>query len=570
MVNGEGVFGRRSEQAIRPSLLYVLSLVGFAIVIVTSLGSAIQVLPTSTPFGLLGALPAGYWAGMVIMLLSLALGFRQESETLFFVQSALVFLALWGAPALFERFPSTWDSTMHYYSALEIARQGVIPTTPEFSYAYNYPGFFVLGASYAALVDPPALGFLRLYPLFAAAVTIAAIYLFVRTYVPSADYRLAFLIAAFANVWLQFNFSPQSLGLAAGLLIFVCLEREGTAWRLAAIGLFTFIVVAHPTTLVFVLGAIVLKEVIGRLYRLVIARHRPIRWDRSWPIGAFILIWVAWLITGSASFSTGIAAFIIERLSYILYAGQTVVEQVAMRTSPENVLGQVYPQIRLAAVALFAGAAVLALLHYLYSRKRSSAPIPKNVLTLFFLPFLVVPLDTLFFNGQLYDRGLLYVMLVAPIIFVPLLIGRVHRYVRPVLAVLAVATVVLASSTVFYQESLYVSSEQSIAASEYLAGQGPDTFVVGGYYPYAVWLDDPEGYSRIKYNTAYGGDERAESMDNLTVYFGRGGWLFDRTSELWYRQWGIHYMYDFYVNQTDEHYRVYDNGDHYVVYSRGR
>jgi len=551
-------------------LLYALSFLGLAIVIVASLGPNVQTIPPDTPFGLLGRLPAGYWAGMAIMLVSLFLGYRQESETLFFVQAAVVFAALWGAPSLFEQYPSTWDATMHYYSSLEVVRQGVMPTTPEFSYAYNYPGFFVLGSSYAALVDPPAMGFLRLYPLFAALVTVAAIFLFVRTYVPGADYRLAFLIAAFANVWLQFNFSPQSLGLAAGLLIFVCLEREGMSWRLAAIGLFTFIVVAHPTTLVFVLGAVVMKEVFGRLYRAVVSRHRPIRWDRSWPIGAFILIWVAWLITGSASFSSGIAAFIIERLSYIMYAGQTVVEQVAMRTSPENVFGPWYSQIRLVAVAMFAGAAMLALIHYLWSRKRSTAPIPKNVLTLFFLPFLIVPLDTLFFNGQLYDRGLLYVMLVAPIIFVPLLIGRVHRYARPVLTVLAVVVVVAASSTVFFQESLYVSSDRSVAAADYLATQGPNTYVVGGYYPYAVWLDDEEGYSRLKFNSAYGGDEVADSMDNITVYFGQGGWLFDSTSELWYRQWGIRHMYDFYVNQTVDNYRVYDNGDHYVVYSRGR
>ncbi|NLK25666.1 MAG: hypothetical protein GX307_03700 [Euryarchaeota archaeon] len=561
---------RRSEQAIRPSLLCFLSLIGFAIVIISSLGTDIQTISPGTPFGLLGVLPPGYWAGMGIMLLSLGLGFRHGSERLFFVQSALVFLALWGAPSLFEGFPSTWDSTMHYYSSLEIARGGTMPTDPEFSYAYNYPGFFVLAASYAVLSDPPALLFLQFYPLFAALLTVAAIYLFVRTYVPGADYRLAFLIAAFANVWLQFNFSPQSLGLAAGLLIFVCLEREGIAWRLAAIGLFTFIVLAHPTTLVFVLGAILLKEVVGRIYRMVVARHRPIRWDRPWPIGAFLLIWLGWLITGSASFSHDLFEFIMLRLSYIMYAGQTMVQQVTMRTSPENVLGPEYSQIRLLAVALFVGAALLAMLLYLFTRKRSPAPIPKNILALFIVPFIIVPLDTLFFNGQLYDRGLLYIMLIAPIIFVPLLIGRVHRYIRPVLTVVAVLIVVAVASTAFYQESLYVSSERSIAASDYLAQMGPETYVVGGYYPYDVWSDVPEGYTRIKYNTAYGSEARADSIDNLTIYFGRGAYMFDHTSELWYRQWGIYYMYSFYEGQAASHYRVYDNGDYHVIFSRGR
>lgn len=569
MTSGEGAKLGERERAIRPSLLYMLSLVGFAMVVASSIGHEVQVIPVDAPFGLFGMLPPAYWAGMAIMLLSLALGFRHGTESLFFFQSAVIFLALWGAPTFFERFPSTWDSTMHYYSSLEIARLGAMPIDPAFAYAFNYPGFFVLGSSYIVMADPPALLFLRYYSLFAALFTIAAIYLFVRTYVPGADHRLVFLIAAFANVWLQFNFSPQSLGLAAGLLIFVCLERDGMGWRLAALGLFTFIVVAHPTTLIFVLGAILLKEVAGRTYRLIVGHHKPIRWDRPWPLGAFILIWIGWLLTGSASFSRGIFEFITMRLSYILYAGQTVVEQVALRTSPENVLGAIYSQIRLGSVALFAGATMLAILVLLYYRKKAPRVVPSNILALFILPILIVPLDTLFFNGQLYDRGILYMMLVAPIIFVPLLIGRAGKYARPALTVLAVLIVAAAASTAFYQESLYVSNERSIAAAEYLSERGPGSYVVGGFYPYDVWSDTSEGYSRMKFNAAYGSDDHAETIDNMTLYYGRGGYLFDSTSELWHRQWGIHYMYSFYVAQIGDHYRVYDNGDHYVVFSRG-
>ena len=543
---------------------------GFAIVVASSIGHEVQTIATDVPFGLLGLLPLSYWIGMLIMLTSLLIGFKHGTERLFFFQSLVIFLALWGAPTLFERFPSTWDTTMHYYSSLEIARQGTMPLSPEFSYAYNYPGFFVLGSSYIVMADPPAILFLRAWSLFAAFFTLASIYLFVRTYVPGFDYRLTFLIAAFANVWLQFNFSPQSLGLAAGLLIFVCLEREGIEWRLAALGLFTFIVLAHPTTLIFVLGAILLKEVAGRVYRIFVGRRKGVKKDRPWPLGAFILIWLGWLLTGSSSFSKGLAEFILMRLSYIMYAGQTVVTQVAMRTSPENVLGTIYPQIRLGSVVLFAGATILALIVLLYYRKKKPRVVPSNILALFILPILLVPLDTLFFNGQLYDRGLLFLMLVAPLIFVPLLILRAGRYIRPTLTIIAVLIVIAASSTIFYQESLYISSERSIAATDYLSNRGPDTYVVGGFYPYDVWSDTPEKYQRIKYNTAYGSDERPESIDNITQYFGRGGYLFDHTSELWYRQWGIYYMYSFYEEQARDNYRIYDNGDHYVIYSRGQ
>lgn len=548
--------------------LYALSLIGFAVVVASSLGHQVQEIPTSAPFGLLGMLPIGYWAGLAIMLMSLALGLRDGNETLFFTQTALLFLSLWGAPSFFESYPSTWDSYMHYYSSVEIARSGAVPLDPNFAYAFNYPGFFVLSASYTLLGEPPALAFIRFYPLFAALVTIAAIYLFVRTYVPGTDYRLAFVIAAFANVWLQFNFSPQSLGLAAGLLVFVCLEREGLEWRLAAIGLFVFIVVAHPTTLVFVLGAVALKEIVGRFYRFVIARHRPIRWDRPWPIGAFILIWVAWLITGASSFSSNLAVFIWERLQYLGYVGEQVANQWQMRASPENILGPLYPQMRTAAVGLFIVATLVSLIIYLYVRKRSPAVFPKNILALFLLPFFIVPLDALFFNGQLYDRGILYLVLVAPIIFVPMFIGRAKPRLKVVLTAVALVVVVMAASTVFYQESLYISNDQSIAASTYMAEEVPPTYVVGGYYPYDVWSLEPEEYSRLKFNTAWGSN--GESIANLTTYYGSGSYLFDETTELWYRQWGVRFMYDYYVDQAADYYRVYDNGAYWAAFSPRR
>jgi hypothetical protein len=164
---------------------------------------------------------------------------------------------------MFSKYPTVWDSYVHYDSSLQLVRTGMLSNDDVNSYAFNYPGFFVLGASYALLGEPDALLFLRLYPLFAAIMTMAALYLFARTSVPKLDYRLAFLFSAFANVWLQFNYSPQSMGLVAGLLIFVCLEREGKEWLYAAMFLFAYVVISHPTTLIFVLGAIALKEIVA-------------------------------------------------------------------------------------------------------------------------------------------------------------------------------------------------------------------------------------------------------------------------------------------------------------------
>ncbi len=552
---------RKVETMVRPSFLYALSFVGMAICVASSLGYQLQSVPLGTPFGLFGLLPMTFWIGVVFMVASMVLGMRAGSETLFFVQATLLFVVIWGAPAFFEKYPTIWDSYMHYNSALAIAHNGLVPTDPTFAYAYNYPGFFVLGASYSLIGNPPALEFLKYYPLFAAVFTLAAIYLFVRTYVPRMDHRLAFLFAAFVNVWLQFNFSPQSLGLGCGLLIFVCLEREGRDWRLAALVLFAFITVSHPTTLVFVLGAIILKEVFGRLYRFTFARNRPMRWDRPWPVGAFIIIWLVWFFTGASSFSLNLVQFISDRIRFLGQINESVANQWNLRASPENILGVLYPQLRTGTVAVFILLTGIALIAFFLLRRKGPANFPKNILALFLIPFLIIPLDTLFFNGQLYDRGILYLMLVAPLIFVPLLMTRRWRFVRPTMAVAIALVVVLCASTMFYQEALYISNDQGIAASSFLADDAPNTYVIGGYYPYDVWSGSDEGYMRLKITSVYN-----QTTEQISSYYGGGTFLFDDTTELWYRQWGLMDAYTFYQDQAPHNYKVYDNGAYWVMY----
>jgi hypothetical protein len=549
---------------VRPSFLYILSFLGLGICIASSLGYQLQAVPIGTPFGLMGLLPAAFWVGVAFMVISLFLGMRAGSESLFFIQSLLLFLVIWGIPAMFEKYPTVWDSYMHYNSALAIANSGMVPLAPAYAYAYNYPGFFVLGASYTLLGSPPALEFLKLYPLFAATFTLTAIYLFIRTYVPRIDHRLVFLFAAFANVWLQFNFSPQSLGLAAGLLIFVCLEREGRDWRIAALLLFAFITISHPTTLIFVLGAVLLKELSSRLYRWTLARNRPMRWDRPWPVGVFILIWLGWFFTGASSFTWNLIEFITVRLETLSQINDSLVNQWNLRTTPENILGALYPQLRTGAMVVFIGLTVLAFLAYILLRRKGPVNFPKNILALFIIPFLIIPLDTLFFNGQLYDRGILYLVLIAPVVFVPLLMTKRRKFVRPVLAILVALVVVACASTLFYQEALYISSDRSITASDYLADSAPQTYVVGGYYPYSVWSGKAESYTRIKMTSIYD-----DTSSEVSTYWGSGTYLFDTTSQMWYRQWGLQEIYNYYQSEAPGHYKVYDNGAYWVMYVPG-
>lgn len=547
-----------NEYRVRPLPLYLLTLVGLAICIISSYGYSIQHIPVSEPFGLLGMLPIGFWIGMGIMILSLAIGAFTASERVFFIQAMAVFVTLWGSTALFQTYPVVWDSYMHYNSSFEMASTGFIPDDPDYSYAYNYPGFFAFAATFSVIADPNVLGFLRFYPVFAAAFTLVAIYLFVRTYVPSTGYRVAFLVAAFVNVWLQFNFSPQSIGLAIGLLIFVCLERQGTAWKGTAVALFAFLTVSHPTTVLFVLSAVVAKEIISRIYHRVKTTAPPA--NGHWPAALFLIIWIIWSLIGAAEFTLNLTQFVLGQVQYLGFMDQAVQNQYEMRTGTENIFGTLYPQIRTFTILIFGLLTLIGLLIYVFNRKKIS--IPKHILPLLFIPAIAIPLDALFFNGQIYDRGILYLMLVAPLFFVPILLRK--RKVTAVLTTILVAGIVVScASTLFYQQSLYTSSAESIAATDYLAEEVPQTYVIGGYYPYKDW-GDGESYQRLQFSATY-----PTTVLEMASSSGSGSYLFDDTTELWYKQWGIEDRYDFYLNQEVMNSKVYDNGRYQVMFARG-
>jgi hypothetical protein len=296
---------------IRGSLLLLFSISGFTLVIVSSFGNQIEWLPPNVLFGLFGLIPITYWLGIGVMALSLLLGLGNKNIEIFAVQFLLIYISLWSTPALFEMYPSAWDSYMHYFSSMTIVDTGSSLNEGMFSYSANYPGFFVLTAVYSLLGNPPILEMLRFYPFVASLFTLVALYLVVRTYVPTLGLRTALVLSALGNVWVQYSFSPQSLGLAAALLVFVFLEKGGAKWILMALAAFTYLAISHPTSMFFVVGALVLREVIVRFRAF---RAKESLGERSWPISVFIIVWVLWLITGARMYSLFLSSLMYQKL----------------------------------------------------------------------------------------------------------------------------------------------------------------------------------------------------------------------------------------------------------------
>jgi len=545
---------------IRPSMLLALSIAGFALVFASSLASNIEWIPVQNQLGLLQMLPLGFWAGVSIIAASIGLGWRNDNEVVFFSQVALLYISVWGAPALFELNPSAWDPYMHYGSVTGIINAGRLSN--EFSYAYqnNFPGFFMVIVSYILVGDPSPLSLLRWYPIFASVLTLLALCLFVRTYLPRATFRTAFVIAMMADVWVQITFSPQSLGLAVGLLIFVFMEKQGSQWHFLAGAAFIFLVISHPTTTIFVAGGMMIREIIVRWRRFALrASDKPM--ENPWPVLAFILIWLGWLLTAARLYFSQFVDQVIGRLSFLVQASEVVQGTVSMRTGGN--LWPYPPFVRLGTVGLLVLLALIALSIHLYLRRRTGIRFSAVPLALFLVPAVFVPMDILLLNSQLYDRGILFIV-ISSTILVSLGFFFIRRMpkVRTILICVIILAAAACWSTVYYQESLYVVSNQSLDASQFLQEHlQPGALVLGGRIPFPSWFGSGDRVFTPAPDWAF---------YNITLgtLAGEGivtTAIFDRSADLWMTQYGS-VEYDFYRAQAGANDMIFDSGDYHVVF----
>lgn len=547
-----------SLPTVRVRLLLLLSVAGFLLVVASSAKYSIEWVPV-VDLGLFRLLPIGYWIGVGLMGAAVILGIKCNDERVFFVQVLLIYLGIWGAPSLFAGYPDVWDSYMHYYSSQKIMETGTTIAQGLDSYSANYPGFFTVGATFGLLggvqSNQLVLAFLQYYPMFAAGFTLLAMYLFVRTYMPTKDYRFALMVSVLANVWVQYNYSPQSMGLAVGLLIFVFLEKEGFRWLLLGLAAFTYVVVSHPTTLFFVILAMVAREI------FVAFRHWRSKgkiYEKSWPVLIFLLVWAAWLSTGAQQYSRFLITEIWSKISFIFTIAEETGKQGAQRVG-----GNIFalgPYLRLAVLGIFMLLLLISIITYL-KRGRKRVLLPGGILAMAIIPLFVIPLDILLLQGQVYDRGFLFFALAAPILFTLMFF---HRWtnIRKVVAVVLIVAVLAGAASTYYQESLYAVSSRSLGMSEHIVSDMPrGSSVVGGTYPDLVWQPGDWGkFTRVKYFAVY-----KEPFSNITRD-GATGMIFDRTTQLWMTQYGQLNIYDFYLDSIDNYTKVYDSGAYEMIY----
>jgi hypothetical protein len=559
-------FHRSPESRNLNTVLLISTFLGLTIALLSSLEiEPISWVPLDRQFGLLQVLPWHFWLGFGLCLASLILGMRTDSEHVFLLKMAILFVLIWGIPVIFERNATVWDAYAHFSGGLEIMSTGIPKGNIEL-YSVNWPGAFIFFGVSKTLPNIDSSAYLRFFPIPVAALTIAVLHLFLRNYMSAPIERIALLAVSFLNVWFQFHVSPQAIGFILGMLTLLTIERSYFWWRVIALILFTAVLVSHATTMFIVVTAVSYAFVLRRIQNRKNDDQETSR--RSWtPALLFIILALAWLFWNALGTSEALVRSLEAQVSQIFSMNQRVASMIDVRTT-ENIF-PFPPLIRIVSIGLL----ILMSLCYvsclvlgrLIKRDRNfgraesvSWTLP---VSLFAVSFFLAAADILVFGGQFYDRNILFVAIVSPMLGLRLatifksvkLTGsgwkRSARKLIPHLGTAVVALMIGAAfaslTTVFYQEDFYIVSDASFSAKDFLRNNIPaGSTIRGGIFP-----TDISGSP----HPSIGG------KSCLIV-------VLDIHDEIWKRQWLGASEYEARVEKTMIMDEVYSNGEYQLFW----
>lgn len=573
----------------RSKLSLALFFIGLAISIASCAGYSINYIPPTYQFGLFQMLPSLFWFGFALCLISIMEGIRRDGERIFIIKSMLFCLLMWNITTLFVQNPYFWDSYSHAFEAMPIMLSGHVPvvsgTLPEIFkyYPAEFPGYHILLTSILQIINVPVISFAKFYPIFSTLVTFLAVLLFFKTFLPSANYRWALLISVLANVYMQFHVSPQSMGLVAGILILVALEKPGLRWKSIAILLFAFVVVSHPTTAFILLPIVVLAW----LLRAALRRDVRALVDLA-PV--FVAMWLVWTLVHATTLEQTMVGLAAAPGGATEVTGIFFLDRL-IGTAGERLEGIFYlaPSIRFAVLALFGlGSAYYLVTQWLSRVGRKDINLP--IYTAFIIaPVVMTLLDVAFLQiGQLHDRYFLFFLLASPILLVKLAerekvlstadIGQGTtiqtggarmkwrclfgwKVILPVVVLLALVNF----TTTYYQSSLFVSSEETVYASDFLNGDCASSQMIGGMI--IPDFDHPYESATLRQTPFYSlYTLPLTELDLPSVV------VFDDHDKIWYQVWYGMEAYDFYAHADDLEdslNKVYSNSRYDIYWFEG-
>lgn len=518
--------------------------------------------PLSAELGLLHLLPPGYWLGLGLLVLAPLLAMREGSDLLVVVTGVLLLAVFAGTPALFESYPRYWDAYLHLSEAQGIEATGHLPAANIGQYSANWPGSFLLVTMVSQTAAIPAVTLLAMYPFLAGGLTFLAIFTFLRANFPRPVAGPGALLSAFFAVWAQYHLSPQSLGFVLVLLVLATVWRRGARMRALSALFFVGLVVSHPTSTLILLCILAVFTTFGLIWRPKSSSAREdARFARRVTL-AYGMTWLAWLyFHATSSFDVAQTAILTKMGALVSLPEDTL--NLAISRTAENLFTWA-PVLRLGGLGVF-GLATLAALFSL-RRDEKSRPLGRFLLAMLVGLGIIAGSDILGFGGQFYDRCLLMFATVAPATALTGLRGvPMRKWFRVGAVMVLVAASASAASTVYYQEAFNLVTPEAVAVSQFLEQAPPSSVVVDGMYPRPVWTD-PGGRAlliRIPFDQTYP-NPLSDIGGPLATYA-----VFDRTAELWYRQWRGSDILRFYEMDRANYSCIYDNGRGSIYYVEG-
>ena len=494
----------------RRKLSLIFFFLGLANCITSFIRYSIRYIPATYEFGLIQVLPPWFWFGFAVCLLSLLEGINRDKESVFFTKSLLLVMLIWNIPTLLLSHPYEPGSYMHIFEATPIMLSGHVPPASEtlhwvFNlYPVSFPGYHILLTSVFQVTNVAPLDFAKYYPLFSSAVTFLAIWLFFKTFLPSAGYRWALLVAILANVYMQLHLSPQSVGLVAGLLTLVALEKDGWPWKVIALLLFAFLIISHPTmTIIILLGA-----GLAWLLRMLLVRDRKTLLE---PVPLLVIGWIAWSMLYAVPFQQSVTELAttaptvptvpIALKGPIAPATGIVFLDIFISETWKRLYGVFYwaPRIRFVILGVFGIGSVYYLVRQWLNKASRSQRLLITYTAFLIAPVIMTLIDiTILRAGQLHDRYFLFFLLITPIVLISLAERTGHSpltnaiqnlplkcsvSLRNVFPLALVFLALFNFTTIYYQSSLFIASDETISASEFVNSNTSSQVIGGEFVP---------------------------------------------------------------------------------------
>lgn len=440
-------------------------------------------------FGLYQVIPFWFWLGVVSMTLGMFIMMDSSPGYFFAFQFIMLNIMVWVTPSIIEPNARVTDPWNHYENISWILSGNHIP--PGVTTYINWPGTFIFGSIFLEVSGAFYQDFLKFYPLISSTVFIIGYWILLNYLVDDPIHRkLAMMIHIPMNVWLQFHFSPQSVGLMLfPLIILAFYFKSSRIWQVTALVLIAGLTLSHPTTSIY-LGGIVLAMFLWELFKNHYqnkntdddapdpTRHKPQDYGKArgttnkWlrlktdPFTAVILLIV---VIGTP--------LILLKLNVFSGGGSFIMDSIL--GLPETVRIILIRRFRspVSTYRLFAfGAIALASFIYIFRRRKDRDLKPIYVgwsagIGLAFITAVAYP-GSHFHNRGLFFFTMLFVPLSIVFILKSDLIPRIFRTKSPRIRQMLVAVLIILSlvnmASMFNVENEAIISDSNLASSEFI------------------------------------------------------------------------------------------------------